>query len=304
MRRSICVLLVIMLLMPTVVLAQGQPEMAMVEKMAAVEKVLYGAVQNGSLVDRAAKLERDMYGRETNDALQSKIERLYNRARDNSMTGASLLTELNAVEWGLTRAVTIQPAAVRIANLEKLMWGNSAAGALESRLNKLLKLAYASGRIETVAARLDKDTLVKVKITLAIDTKISRPGDAIGFEVADDVYAGDVLIVAKGARGVGKVIKAQPAKNFGRDAKLEVTFGSVEALDGAAIPTVLGEKAKEKTASIAKAAGAAAAGAVLLGPVGLIGGAFIKGQDIVIPAGAELYIQVAADTNGCGVKVR
>lgn len=33
------------------------------------------------------------------------------------------------------------------------------------------------------------------------------------------------------------------------------------------------------------------AGAVLLGPVGLVGGAFIKGKNIEYPAGATVYVQ-------------
>ena len=37
--------------------------------------------------------------------------------------------------------------------------------------------------------------------------------------------------------------------------------------------------------------GASVAGAVLLGPVGLVGGAFIKGKNIEYPAGATVYVQ-------------
>ena len=65
----------------------------------------------------------------------------------------------------------------------------------------------------------------------------------------------------------------------------------MKAIDGTAFTAIQGEEAKEKTKSELKAAGASVAGAVLLGPVGLVGGAFIKGKSVEYPAGTEMYIQ-------------
>ena len=35
---------------------------------------------------------------------------------------------------------------------------------------------------------------------------------------------------------------------------------------------------------------------IILGPVGLVGGAFVKGNSVTIPVGCETYVQTAADT--------
>ena len=303
-RKILCVLLAIMLLVSGVVWAKGPTEITMADKLAVIERVLYGTEQNGAMAERASRLERDFYGHETNDILQAKVDRMYHRVKDVVVSGTSFTTELNAVERMLTGAVTIQPVSDRVANMEKLLWGSSSVGAMEIRLNRLLKAAYAGGRVEMTPVKLEKDTLVKIKINLTIDSKTSRVGDAIGFEVAEDVFNGDALAIAKGARGTGRVTKAQPAKNFGRDAKLEVAFESVEGIDGTSVPVLLGEKAKAQTMSMAKAAGASVTGMLLLGPVGLLGGAFVKGQDVAMQAGTELYVQVAAETSLSGVKVR
>ena len=64
-------------------------------------------------------------------------------------------------------------------------------------------------------------------------------------------------------------------------------------MDGTDASMVLGEAAKEKMQSMAYAAGASIAGIALLGPIGIIGGAFVKGKNVDLPAGTELYIQTA-----------
>ena len=51
----------------------------------------------------------------------------------------------------------------------------------------------------------------------------------------------------------------------------------------------------------AAALGASAAGAMVLGPIGLIGGYFVKGSDVDMPAGTALYIQVQDTVKTHGV---
>ena len=51
----------------------------------------------------------------------------------------------------------------------------------------------------------------------------------------------------------------------------------------------------------AMAAGSSLAGIIILGPIGVIGGAFVKGKDIDMPAGTEMYIQTKGDTVLYGV---
>ena len=54
--------------------------------------------------------------------------------------------------------------------------------------------------------------------------------------------------------------------------------------------------AKQQAESIAGAAGAAIGGMIVLGPVGLVGGAFVKGNSVSIPVGCETFVQTTEDT--------
>ncbi len=135
-----------------------------------------------------------------------------------------------------------------------------------------------------------------------LSSKDSRSGDSFSYVVAEDVFDNGVLTIAKGALGQGRVKAVNQARNFGRDAKLELSFDRVEAVDGTVVDTLLGDKAKEKTDSVAKAAGASAAGMVILGPVGIIGGAFIHGSNVVMPADTELYIQTKTTVSFYGIQ--
>ena len=54
---------------------------------------------------------------------------------------------------------------------------------------------------------------------------------------------------------------------------------------------------------MAMAAGASIAGMVLLGPIGIIGGAFVHGKNIDLPEGTEFYIQTSRDTVIYGIPV-
>lgn len=304
MRKILICVLVAIFALSGLVSAQSAAEMTVLDKAAAVERVLYGAEQTGSLVERVAKIEKDMYGLETKDSLVTKLDRVHRYIKESSPVAPSFTIKLNAVEWVLTHDLTNQPTKARIESLERVMFGNATAGSFDSRLTKLVKLAFPNGVLEVAGASVAKDTLVKIKIATQLDTRTSRPGDAVVFQAVDDVYSGGLLVISKGAFGSGKVVKVEPAKNFGRDAKLEVTFDSIEAIDGSTLETLLGEKAKEETKSMAKAAGATFAGLVILGPIGIVGGAFVHGQDITIPAGTMLFIQTKADSEPYGVKVK
>jgi uncharacterized membrane protein len=222
--------------------------------------------------------------------------------KDNSSGTPSFAIKLNAVEWALTHDIAMQPVKTRLENLEKVMFGSPVQGSFDGRLTKLIKLAFPDGQIEVGSAAIAKDSLIKIKIMTKLDTKNSRPGDTVEFQAIDDVYANGLLVIGKGAPGVGRVTKVEPAKNFGRDAQMEIAFQSILTMDGTNLETFLGEKAKEETKSLAKAAGATVAGLVILGPIGIVGGAFVHGQDITIPAGTMLYIQTKADTEVYGFK--
>ncbi|WP_312562820.1 hypothetical protein [Anaerospora sp.] len=301
-RKWISGTLAALLLASTPVFAQ-HAELTIVDKTKAVEQVLYGTEQTGSLSERLTRLEKEIYGTESKEALMGKADKLYSYSKENTPTAPSLITRLNAVEWAISHNQTAVPAKQKLEQLEQLLIGAPATGTFDKRIIKVSNIAFTESP-EVSEVTLFQDTLVKIKMVTPLDTRKNREGDSFAFQASEDVYSNGVLVIAKGATGEGKVLKVQQARNFGRDAQLDLSFNTLQAFDGTEVQTFLGDKAKEETKSLAKAAGATVAGLIVLGPVGVVGGAFIRGKDVTIPAGAELYIQTKTEASVYGLKVK
>lgn len=303
-RKAFVFTLGMLFMIASLVSAQSFQEMTVLEKTTTAEKIIYGSEQTGSLIERTGKIEKDIFGEATKAALTDKLDRVYNYLTDNSTLEPSFQAKLAAVEWTISHNVTAQPAKARIENMEILLLGNAATGNFHDRITKLTQIAYPNGQINVSNTTLYKDTLVKIKTITELDSRKNRVGDIVLFQAVEDVYSAGLLVIPKGAQGSGKINKVQQSRNFGRDAVLEISFDSIGAFDGSIIQTEMGDKAKEENKSLAKAAGASVAGIALLGPIGVVGGAFVHGSDIAVPPGTEMYVQVKADTSVYGLQVQ
>ena len=203
-RRLLVYTLVIVFTLPLMVSAQSSVEMTVLDKTTVLEKVLYGTEQTGSLVERVGKMEKELYGAESKEALVDKVDKMYRYVKEPSADAPSFLTKLSAVEWTLTHNVTTQPAKARLDNLERVMLGNSGSGSFNDRLNKLMKLAFPNGQIEVAGIMVSKDSLVKINIVTPLDTRTSRAGDSVEFQVAEDVYVGGILVLGRVPMGLAK----------------------------------------------------------------------------------------------------
>lgn len=273
------------------------------QKVAAIEKALYGTEQTGSLVSRMDSLEDDMYGTIGNGAILTRIDKMYDYIDGSVANGEpSFTTRLNIVDWKLSDKMSTSPAKTRIENAEKLVNGSVQSGSLATRLQELEKLSgYANANIPVQEVTLPKDSVMKIIFDSELSTKTNRKGDTVTFTSADNLYVNDVLVLPKGAHGVATLNKVSQPGIFGKDGKLDLTFSHVEGIDGTKIPLYVGELAKQKATSIAGAAGAAIGSMIILGPVGLVGGAFVKGSSVTIPAGSATFVQASADTTIQGV---
>ena len=277
-------------------------EATVVDKLNSIDKGLYGSEQTGALLERVQKLEKDVNGQVTKEAIIPRVDSLYNSVFHSTEAAPSLILKVNAVEWALQHQGNgTVPVKSRIEGLERMVTGNSVPGAFQDRVAKLLSMAYADGKAQTAPLTLPKDSLIKISFLTALDSKTARVGDVVDFQAADDMYINGILAVAKGARGMGKISKVERASNFGRDGKIEINYEDIETIDVIKVPIFLGDKAKEETKSYAKAAGATVAGMIILGPVGVIGGAFVHGDDLKIPVGAQMFVQTKAETSLVGV---
>ena len=108
------------------------------------------------------------------------------------------------------------------------------------------------------------------------------------------------MIIRAGTPVVGKVIKVSQPGMFGASSEVVVGSLSTTAVDGTPImlKDVIISKETISNSQVG-AAGASAAGAVILGPIGLLAGAFVKGSDVSVPVGT-----LVIDTTADGANVR
>ena len=267
------------------------------EKLAALERTLYGTEQAGALVTRTDSLEDDVYGTITTDPILNRVDNLYDYVNGYPGSGeASFLTKLSAVEWQFTESTAGGPAKSRIETLETMLNGEVGTGSLASRLEGLANLAFQDGIVVVETVTLPKDSVIKLEFAEDLSSKTAQAGDVVKYKVADNVFVNDVLVIPKGAEGLGKVTKVVGPRMFGQDARIDVDFGFLYAIDNTHVKVFLGEIAKQEAKTIAGAAGATIGGMVVLGPIGVIGGAFVTGKSVNIPAGSITFVQVKVDT--------
>lgn len=156
----------------------------------------------------------------------------------------------------------------------------------------LLVLLVPNARAQKAARRpeLPADTLVRIRMIDGLSSKTSRTGDRFRYVVTEDVRIDGYTWVRSGTRGAGLVNRAKRAGRFGQNGKIDAAFGRISVSAGRQAVLALTRKAEAKNNKEKLAAGAAFAGLLVLGPVGLAAGAFVKGEDIEIRKGAELYV--------------
>ena len=218
-------------------------------KLLLVEQSVYGQEQTGALLDRISRLETDFYGKTSSSktALSDRINTLYSTMFDNSVR-PSAITQMNGIEWFLSRHVSIKSITDRLTTLETQIYGKPITGTLQKRMNDLAMLAYGNSDTKTplIATTIPVDTLVKIKLVTPLNTETSKVGDKVKFQAAEDVIYNGQLIIAAGAPGEGVVTKVKSARNFGRNGEIDVDFQQIQAFDGTYIQTTLGDKAKKK----------------------------------------------------------
>lgn len=263
-------------------------------KLQLVENSVYGQAQTGALLTRISRLENDFYGKTSgnNTAISDRINTLYATMFDNSVR-PSAITQMNGIEWFLSGHVSIKSITDRITALETTLYGKAASGTLQKRMNDLALLAYGNSDAKTplVSTTIPADTLIKIKLVTPLNSETTKAGDIVKFQAAEDIIYNGKLIIAAGSPGEGVVTKVKGAQNFGRNGEIDVDFQQIQSFDGSNIKTFLGDKAKLEIKNLAYAAGASVAGIALLGPIGIVGGIFVQGKDVDLPAGTEAYIQ-------------
>jgi len=268
------------------------------------EIALYGN-SNGAqaVIQRLNTMEKTLYGGTFPTSIPERVMQIKNLLTFNKQDNPSLVVQLKADEWIAQQKVDNGPLLPRLDNLERILSGTNTQNPAVQKMQQMNMLCFRNGSIPIAPRTASQGTLVKVEFLTPLDSGKSRVGDTVEFQVVDNVVIDGILVIPAGSRATGQVTKVSSAKGFGKDGSIDIDFKTVEAFDGSPVPLVLGEKAKQENKNMAYAAGASVTGALLLGPIGLVGGAFVKGKQIEIPAGSKMFLEVKDSTSVMGLAI-
>ena len=265
-----------------------------------IEKEIYGQAQSGAIMDRITRVEDDTIGTHSIGSIQSRVADLRDVIYSND-EGPSLLAKINAIEWSVNHEIQAASLKERLDSLEIALKGETAEGSLQTRVDTLAELAFGSSDIPMENVLVPANTLIKIALAQRVNAKELTVGDEVRYRVAEDLLIDGKLVFPKGVYGVGKVTKVKQARNFGRNAEVEIDFSKLQSADGRFVDTFVGEESKKEMKNLAMAAGAGLAGMALLGPIGAMAAVFVNGKNVDLPEGTEVIIQTKSDANVWGI---
>lgn len=262
-----------------------------------IELALYGQAGEGPIVPRLEKAELDVFGAVQTDAtsITMRVERL-SQLLGGAGTGVSMILQLNAIEWmTFQKVVHGQPFVRRIESIERAFYGQISNRPVNERIAALSRALWGSDKVHVAQQQVPTETTVRISTLTEINSAAMKVGDPVRYRVVDSVIINNNVVIPAGAEGVGRVTEVRTAGRIGRDGLVTVEWGEITAIDGTLVKVGIGAKATERNQNSAElATGAAMAGVILLGPLGLAAGALVTGKDHVVPIGTQFYAEVTS----------
>lgn len=300
-KKSFSILLVIVFIC-TSVLAQfswaaEDYQATLLENLSQIEMAIYGTIQEKPLVERVEYLEKELVGRTLPGTITSRAKQLKEFIISGTPEDPSVIFKINASQWVLEEKITSEPLIIKIENLENLLFGKTSSDVLAMRAESIFGVCFKEGRPQVEEVVIPAGTLVPIRFLSTLSSKNNKAGEAFDFQISENVFLDNKLIIPVNSEGVGEITKAKRATILSRPGKLEIEFKSVSALDGASLSLILGEKAEEENKRLYLAVGAGILGFIILSnPIGLVFGALVPGKNVEIEEGSEMFLQVKDDT--------
>jgi hypothetical protein len=158
----------------------------------------------------------------------------------------------------------------------------------------LLGLLAVSAVANAEQLTVPQGTEVILVFDQALSSKTAKVGESVALHVKNDVKIADATVLAAGTKVTATISQVDKRKRYGINAKMRIVLNPVASAFGGTL--ALEPRSKGQSLGGTKtnqAAGATAGGAILLGPVGLIGGYFVSGKSVTIKVGDELSTQVS-----------
>ena len=295
-------LLIIIVFICTSVLAQFSwaaeaSQATLLEDLSQIEMAIYGTIQEKPLVERVEYLEKGLVGRTLPGTITSRAKQLKEFIISGTPEDPSVIFKINASQWILEEKITSEPLITKIENLENLLFGKTSSDVLAMRAESIFGVCFQEGRPQVEEVVIPAGTLVSIRFLSTLSSKSNKTGETFNFQISENLFLDNKLIIPINSEGVGEITKAKKATLLSRPGKLEIEFKSLSALDGTSLSLILGEEAKEENNRLFVAVGAGILGLIILSsPVGLVLGALVPGKNVKIEEGTEIFLQIESDT--------
>jgi len=300
--KKLSSLFLIIIFICTSVLAQFSwaaevSQATLLEDLSQIEMAIYGITQEKPLIERVEYLEKELVGRTLPGTITSRAKQLKEFIISGTPEDPSVVFKINASQWMLEEKITSDPLITKIENLESILFGKTSSDVLAMRAESIFDVCFKEGRPQVEEVIIPAGTLVPVRFLSTLSSKNNETGETFNFQIAENVFLDNKLIIPANSEGVGEITKAKKATLLSRPGKLEIEFKPLSALDGTSLSLILGEEAKEENKRLYVAVGAGILGLIILSsPVGLVLGALVPGKNVKIEEGTEMFLQVESDT--------
>jgi len=154
----------------------------------------------------------------------------------------------------------------------------------------LVSVAFAQDQAKLV---LLDGTPVRLRTAENLSSHDAVKGSTVDFEVMEDTYVNNVLVVKKGGTAIGTITDASPKKTMGRAGKLDITIDYVRLLNGEKAQ-LRGVKEGKGGGHTGAMTGAMVATALVVWPAAPFF-LFMHGKDINIPKDTPITAYVDGD---------
>ncbi|MBF0409528.1 MAG: hypothetical protein HQM10_19465 [Candidatus Riflebacteria bacterium] len=303
---SVAVILLTLVFVASSEKAEAQTDPSLVSRIERCEVFVFGKKYPDSATERVNRLERELLGQKSSGELVSRSSNIFNFLFIGTQKSPSLELKVRFLEWKSFREVREGALAERLAKLDEFVSGQTTSEPFAFRVEQLIQMTVEKGLLLLHKIKVPAGTSLRVKIGKTVSSSNADVGDEVPLIVQDDlILSKNILVFPKGGKAVGDLDQVRKSGRFGRQGKLRFVVRKAVAIDGTSLPVSLkdlsGNDIDKK--KLGMAVGASTVGYLAMGPVGLVGGIFVKGKDVTIPEGTELLISVTEDTYVNGVLI-
>jgi hypothetical protein len=271
-----------------------------------IETIVYGEPSKGGLIDRLNSIEKELFGRSLPGSISERHTATLNFLEVGTEDQPSMLFKLGVAEWIVGHVQLRKAALTRLESLETELDGEMQYGKpLAMRVERVLSILVADA-VTFQEVILPNATVFGVKFLEELSPAKSKKGDFVGLALITDLFVDRNLVAPRGSLVETYVREVKQPRAFGVPGEVRLDFKALLPLGPQRPPVTLGpaskkatedaRKGREKgTVGIIGAGATSIGGALLLGPVGLLGGALIRGNAVKIPEGSIMFLETSGD---------